>query len=304
MRNNWHSIREYEVLRAMILSGTTISAAKRLGISQSAVSRSLASLESRLGNSLFVRSGGRLIPTAEAVHLNKNLDTLFQALAGIEGRDENADKEKVLRIGAPPTMAHRFLHSRVVAFMQAQPQYRVLFEICDSDALLLRIAEERLDIGVSDLLSRHAGVKMTPFRRSKMVCLLPEKSPLTQLDVISPAQLKDVPLIAPIKRHSLRGHVDRMFSRAGITPRIAAEAATVVTIVELVRAGLGVAFINPFPIALSEPEGVCFRPVDPEIEYRTCFLTPVGAAMGAGTRSFMRFVRRGGRDDPWSQPIT
>ncbi len=287
----------------MILSGTTISAARQLGISQSAVSRALASLEARLQTTLFVRNGGRLTPTAEAVRLNDNLDTLFQALDGIEGKDRGAPEQLVLRIGAPPTMAHRFLHSRVIAFMRAQPQYRILFEICDSDTLLLRIAEERLDIGVSDLLSRHAGVRITPFRRSHMVCAIAEDSPLRDVEVITPEHFHDLPIITPIKRHSLRGNIDRMFARAGVSPKIAAEAATIVSILELVKANLGAAFINPFPIALSAPEGILFRPINQEMEYRTSFLTPIGAAMSAGTRSFMRYVRSGVKADQWSEPI-
>ena len=76
----WHSLPEYEALRALMESGTTSKAALRLGLSQSAVSRSISSLEARLGLLLFERDGGRLRPTSEATRLNKRLDPLFEAL--------------------------------------------------------------------------------------------------------------------------------------------------------------------------------------------------------------------------------
>ncbi|WP_299747052.1 LysR family transcriptional regulator [uncultured Tateyamaria sp.] len=82
----WHSLPEYEALRALMESGTTSKAALRLGLSQSAISRSIASLEARLGRILFERDGGRLRPTTEAAQLNKRLDPLFEALDRIDGR--------------------------------------------------------------------------------------------------------------------------------------------------------------------------------------------------------------------------
>ena len=71
MTEHRHRLREFESLRAVVTTGTTIGAAKRLGISQSAVSRSLAQLEARVGRSLFVRQSGRIEPTAEALRLNE-----------------------------------------------------------------------------------------------------------------------------------------------------------------------------------------------------------------------------------------
>ena len=81
----WHSLPEYQALRALMQGGTTTAAAEQLGLSQSAISRSIASLEARTGRMLFEREAGRLRPTAEAVRLNRRLDPLFSALDRIDG---------------------------------------------------------------------------------------------------------------------------------------------------------------------------------------------------------------------------
>lgn len=54
-RRSGISLRELEVLQALVANGTAISAARRLDISQSAVSRRLAQLEERLGFKLLDR---------------------------------------------------------------------------------------------------------------------------------------------------------------------------------------------------------------------------------------------------------
>jgi DNA-binding MarR family transcriptional regulator len=64
-----HSLAEYQALRAMMEGGTATAAARRLGLTQSAVSRAIAKLEGRLGRTLFEREAGRLRPTEEAVRL-------------------------------------------------------------------------------------------------------------------------------------------------------------------------------------------------------------------------------------------
>ncbi len=288
----------------MIVAGTTTAAAKQLGISQSAVSRSIANLEARVGNALFIRSGGRLEPTAEALRLNDALDPIFVALASIDQRAPISSVRPQLRIGAPPTIAHRFLHSRVSSFMKLQPDYEVFFDVCDSDSLIRNVADERYDVAIADFTTRQPGVKQVPFRKSRLVCLLPAASPLCSKDVISPNDLKDYPVIASVKRHSLRMSTDRMFARADIQPNIVAETATTVVTLEFVRAGIGAGFVNPFPIADGIGDGIVVKPIADEIEFRTCFLLPAGQAQNAGARALMRHIRTSIKNDQWSEAIT
>jgi DNA-binding transcriptional LysR family regulator len=123
VNRTWHSLPEYQALRAVLESGTTARAATRLGLSQSAISRSITSLEARTGRILFERDGGRLVATGEAVQLNHRLDSLFEALDQIDGPP--ARSRESLRIIAPPTYTHRYLVSHVASFLKANPHFFV-----------------------------------------------------------------------------------------------------------------------------------------------------------------------------------
>lgn len=73
------------VLDALLSEGSTVRAAEKLNLSQSAVSGSLARLRDALGDQLFVRHGNRLVPTEFAVQialpLHAELDRLQALLA-------------------------------------------------------------------------------------------------------------------------------------------------------------------------------------------------------------------------------
>lgn len=169
-RKNWHSLPEYQALRAMMEGNTTASAARRLGLSQSAVSRSLSNLESRVGRSLFERDSGRLSPTAAAVRLNARLDALFTALDDIDGPTETAVES--LRLIASPTFANTFLVSHMARFIKSHPECYLSLEISTSEEVISGIQQDQYDLGVISVELTRAGAKLIPFHRSVAACAM------------------------------------------------------------------------------------------------------------------------------------
>ena len=287
------SLRELEVLQALVRAGTAMNAARTLGISQSAVSRRLAQLEERLGQKLFERSGGRLVPTIEALSIHEQLGPIFDALARIArqaGRG-NRTHRGALKIVAPPTIAHRFLPNRVASFSKRNPELDVTFEVLSSDSLVTGVAECRYDVGLTDTLPSHDGIQSELLLATEAICILPSRHRLVGRDVIRPEDLEGEPYVAMTRRHSSRVAIDRVFERAGVTRRIVIETATVVSAAEFVREGLGVSLVNPFPIVHQLGRGIELRPFLPAIGYRASFLLPSSRPPSAATRAFIEAVR-------------
>ncbi len=286
------TLRELRVLRAIVTTGTATAAAELLGISQPAVSRALAQLEDRLGRVLFARESGRLIPTPEALGVDAELDLLFTVLTRIENPGRRAPDPSVpLRIAAPPTIAHRFLPGPVADFARRYPDQTILIDVLSSDVLVTQVAEGRVDIALSDAEPNHAAVRVEPFRESHVVCLMQRSDPLAAKSVVTPADLDGRAYVAQTRRHSARVAKDRALAAAGVQPRITIETATVVSAAELVREGLGVALINPFPTALRLDPSLVTRPFQPTITLQTCFLSPAGTRHSPATLAFMAMVR-------------
>ena len=285
------SIREYEVLRAVISSGTVTAAAHRLGISQPAVSRLLAQLESNVGVTLFERRGGRLRPTAEAVRLNGHLDRLFDALAYLDGTDPSDPASQPLRLAAPPTLGHRFLAGLMASFMKQNPGQMVSLETCTSNGLVSRLVEDTIDLGFTLAELTHSAMELIPFHQTRAVCVMAHDHPLARYKVITPEILHGQDHIALMRRHMVRTRLDQVFANANVRPNTVAEVATGVSAATLARAGMGVAVICPFPLISQAHPELAVRPFEPEFIYRVSFAVSTVRPMSRPARAFMRHVQ-------------
>lgn len=277
----------------MMEGNTTASAARRLGLSQSAISRSLSNLESRVGMSLFERDGGRLTPTAAAVRLNIRLDALFSALDNIDGPSETAAQP--LRLIAPPTFANQFLVGHMARFIKSRPECFPSLDIGTSQSVIDGLQQDKYDLGISSVELTRAGVKLMPFRRSIAVCAMPHDHPLIAKDQIQPEDLDNEPLIALSYRHARRAQLDKLLHESSVSPRIIAEVSTSAAAIDLVRFGTGLAIVNPFPTVLQMTQTndtrVVFRPFSSAITYQVYFAASDHRPLSRAARHFMAQIR-------------
>ncbi|WP_208988382.1 LysR family transcriptional regulator [Labrenzia sp. VG12] len=303
MAEQRHRLREMEALRALVTTGTTIGAARRLGVSQSSISRALSSLEQRVGRNLFLRDSGRVEPTAAALRLNDQLDPLFETLALIEGAEWAEADEEPLRLIVPPTLAHNFVIRRVAAFLKQNPAKNLQLDIQATDVLVSGILDLRYDLGLTSAMIQRSGVTLLPWRRSHVVCAMPSGHPLEAKEIITPADLEGVDLIEFLRRLGTRAITEQLFARSGVRPRTVAETATNMAALELVREGLGVTLINPFPVLSGGMADITVRPFDAPITYHTSFVLPTGRQPSELARQFMDYVKQTTPPDEYSEPV-
>jgi DNA-binding transcriptional LysR family regulator len=300
--NTWPNLRAIEALRATIVTGTTTAAGQRLGISQPAVSRLLGQLEARMGRTLFERRGGRLLPTAEGLALNSELDPLFEGLARLtEGRWAQPAGGS-LRVVAPPTLGGGFLQQALAEFAGVHADLRVYLEIASSDQVIAQVSEGRADIGLTDLKMLHDRINLVPFRRARAHVVLPNDHPLSNRTVLTPSDVADQPFVALTVRHSVAQIVEQRFAEAGVARRVVAETTTSVSACAFVRAGMGIAIMNPFPVIRYDwvARHLVFVPLEPAIDYLTSIVLPTRTAPAPSRRRFVEFLRQTLPSDAWS----
>ena len=104
-------IREIEVFRLLMSSGSASKAANLLGVSQPAVSQSLQRFEQHAGFTLFNRVRGRLVATPEAHALLIEVERAFVGLSTIEHRIQSLKQFGVntLRVCSYPAFGLGFV---------------------------------------------------------------------------------------------------------------------------------------------------------------------------------------------------
>jgi DNA-binding transcriptional LysR family regulator len=270
---SWASIRDLEVLRAVISQGGVTTAARHLSISQPAVSRTLSQLEERSGRSFFTRQGAQLVPTAEAMRLFAATDSVFESLARIEEFRWLEPEKEQLSIVAAPTLGHCLLPQVLARFAHDNPNITIRLDIQTSVDVVSTVASGQADIGIAEVPEGDWGVRKHPFRRSSLAVAMPKTHEWSKRSVIRADELQSQPLIVLLKRNPFRTMLDRLLWREGGLPNIVIETSDALSAVELVEQGLGLAVVNPFPVMLRRDRSLHYAVLEPTMVYETCVIT-------------------------------
>ena len=143
-------LRQLRAFVAVAEEGSFTLAAKRIFVTQSAVSHSLRTLEEQLGCKLLDRSGKRVITTAEGdlllVRCRRMLHEINQVSMDLEGLRRWGQTR--IRIGAPHSLCHFLIPSILREFRDCFPRCEPSIEIGDSALLLNQLTEGNLDLVV------------------------------------------------------------------------------------------------------------------------------------------------------------
>lgn len=301
MRDRRPTLVELEAFRATMAEGTTAAAGRRLGRSQSSVSRALAELERRQGHVLFERRGRLIVPTIDALALNRRLDPVFLALDALRSPVPQEDEALDLSIAAPPAFAASLVPRAFAAFRRDHPRCLLRLEVVAMAEVVRLVAEGGADLGLTDSGVSADSVRLEPFRESQIRCLMPAGHRLADRDRIAVLDLRGESFVALARRHSMRAQIEAMLASAQVEHRIAAETSTSLAALRLIGAGIGLGLLNPFP--LLEPDrmhGLVARPLDMALTYRSAFVLAAHRPPSTVARRFQRVLRHFVRNDPWS----
>jgi DNA-binding transcriptional LysR family regulator len=140
-------------LEALLAEGTVAGAARRLGLSESAMSRTLARLRAATGDPILVRAGRDMVPTPRAEALRREVSTLTQAVRNVLQPDgaafDPAGLDRIFTIRANESFVETVGAHLVSAAAATAPKVRLNFTPKpDKSVTPLREGLIDLDIGV------------------------------------------------------------------------------------------------------------------------------------------------------------
>ncbi|MEV6830434.1 LysR family transcriptional regulator [Amycolatopsis sp. NPDC051102] len=231
---------------AVAEEGNFTRAAERLHVAQPGVSAQVKRLERELGQELLDRSGRtvRLTDVGAAA-----LPHARAALAAVQGVREAVEELAGLvrgqvAIGAVTSAGPVRLPDLLAGFHERYPAVEITLSEANSDTMLAALRDGRLDLAVVGLSTAPpAGIATQVLLDEPFLAVTAPSGPLAGRDEVEIADLDGLPLMALPKGTGLRTALDAAFARAGLTPRIAFEAADPNVLVQLATRGLGVAIV-------------------------------------------------------------
>ncbi|MBV4477330.1 LysR family transcriptional regulator [Pseudomonas botevensis] len=248
-------------------SGSFSAAAERLFIAQSALSRQIKDMETRLQTPLFERTARqpRLTAAGEAFlpRARNLLNELTQASA--MATDIGHGQLGTLRLSHSSTVpiSGRLL-TDISTYLERQPGVSLDIGKLSSEAQLEELAEGRLDLGLLRLpvLRQREGVQIVPLFTERLLLALPASHRLAGARTVELAQLQDEAFISI--PHPQRGGLSYLCAdlcmRQGFFPKAARVMSRKTTQLQLIQAGFGIALL-PESMQDIAPSGVRFLPL-------------------------------------------
>jgi DNA-binding transcriptional LysR family regulator len=286
-------LRRLEHFIAVAEEGSFTRAARSIHLVQSGLSVSIKALEHELGAALFTRTthrveltdaGRALLPEARATIAAAQgaRDAVDAVIGGLTG---------VLNIGIMQSLAIIDLASSLAQFRHERPgvELHPRPTTGGSAELVREVASGRLDLAfVSVPKGSYPGVTLTPLASEPILLAVPPGHRLESRDVITLPDLEGETFVEAPEGWGTRLITEQALAKAGIQRIVSVQVADLTTLIELVRAELGLGFVPRSTLGGSER--ITLIPVVPELIWEISLALPSGRPSSAAARAFADLV--------------
>jgi DNA-binding transcriptional LysR family regulator len=284
-------LRQMEVFRAVMLTGSINAAAKMLYVSQPAVSKLVSHTETTLGLRLFERTKGRLVPTTEAQALFREVEQVYQAALRVDefARALSLGPTSLLRVSCSPSLAMSIVAPAIVELKRQLPGLSVDWHTTLMADMPLEVLSKAVDVAVSSMPVEHEHLDVVPFMRGRMVCAVPPGHRLAELGHIALADLVGEPMILFRRDIPFGTMVARACQQANVELESIVDVTRADQALALVKGGLGLAIVDEFAT-----DGLDFiiRPLVEELELVSTFVYSKFSPPSRNTALLMHAVYR------------
>jgi DNA-binding transcriptional LysR family regulator len=217
-------------------------AAEELHIAQPSLSKTIARLEEDLGVPLFDRQGRQIKLNAYGEKFLHRVERIFLELK--EGQREILDlaglqEESVTLAVTIP----RVLPDLLGSFLQQHPHVRIQQFLESTSSMKRQLEAGSLDFCISSLPIVGEDIEWKPLMTEEIFLLIPPAHPFAGRETIELHEVQHEFFVSMNAGYGFRNLTDAFCEQAGFRPQIAFEGDEPGVISELVRQGLGIAFV-------------------------------------------------------------
>ncbi len=261
-------LRHLRYFKAVAEKKCSISeAAEELYLAQPNLSQQIKELETRLKIKLFDRTKRPLTLTAAGetflkevrlilAQVDRAVETAQLVSQGIEGQ---------LIVGFNSSVSNSVLPELIKEFRSRSPKVKLVLQERTASGLIEALSIQQIDIGLMHWSSEYRIDKVFDthtIKKESLVLVLPEDHPLVNEPEISLKSLTDESFILPPSHlpYSLFEPITHLWEQIEFEPKEIQEAALMLTQLNLVAGGCGVALL-PANVQNIQRKGVIYKPI-------------------------------------------
>jgi DNA-binding transcriptional LysR family regulator len=257
------NLRQIEVFRAVMVTGSTTDAARLLHVSQPGVSRLVRHLELRLGVALFERRKGRLVPTPEARTLQAEIDRVYRGVKHVQDVAQHLrlGTHATLRVVSSANTGLQLVPRAVAELIVRFPRSRVYFETLPSRDIVDLLLAHEADVAISSAPLDHPSFERREIGQWRLACAIPTSHRLagTPRLVLRDALKERLVVYSP--EAPQMAVIDRWLAQYGIRRDVAVEVRSGYAACSMAAAGVGIAFVDELSARAHRMEGVTFKSI-------------------------------------------
>ena len=291
------TLRQIEVIRAVMMTGTISGAAEMLNVSAPGISRLVKHTEESLGIRLFERKAGIFIPSVEASAVFDQLREVYKGVANLQQAVDALQKgeDVQLAFASAPSIA-QFVAARAMRRIRARyPDLFIDLNILKIEETVDYLMLERGEFVIMSSAVQNAAIENEEIAEGRVVAILPEGHRLAGRTEISVRDLAGEAMIGVDPTDPYGRMLAQPFVDAGVPIRHSIRGRFAQTVVSLVRHGLGVA-IDEFSVAEVYMPGLVRRPLAEDAPLRSYVARKKGRVLsGFAEYAIDQFRRELGR---------
>jgi len=222
-------LRQIRYFLALFEEGNMTRAARKLNVVQPALSMQIRRFEEEFGSTFFERTPQGVVPTSAGKRAYQLLLPVMKEIENARQQilDLNGTVSGRIGVGLIPSVAASVLSAAVAEFSAAYPDVEIHIDEAYSGTLLEWVLAGQIDCAVMNQLSaRTSGIVSDDLMDEDLVLVSARDTADGIPPIVRFADLPDLSLVLPSKRHGLRMIIDRLASEQGIhiQPRIEIDA--------------------------------------------------------------------------------
>ena len=251
-------IRQLKAFLAIAEAKTFTAGARRVNVTQAAISMQIRQLEEEVGLPLFTRTPRRVILTEAGEYLLERArkilrehDSALAEIAEVAGAEYGR-----LRIGsASGTFAMNQLPSILSALREKFPNAELTVSAGTSQTLVDKMMHGEIDTAFVSLPVDNLNVSTESIFSDEIVAIAHPKHPLAKEKFISAAALAGEKLILGERGGNTRRMIDEFFQAANVKPNITMELSRQEAVTQMVAIGLGIGMAGAKSVAKEIRDG-------------------------------------------------